>query len=57
MRCSGRRHGWTPDASHFLHLLGNAAPLIAFCAYLVKDIIWLRAIMSEDLARKLKERG
>lgn len=38
---------WTPpwmDASRFLHLLGNAAPLIAFCAYLVKDIIWLRAL-------------
>jgi hypothetical protein len=33
---------WT-DASHFLDLVGNAAPLIAFCAYLVKDIIWLRA--------------
>jgi hypothetical protein len=32
------------DASQFLHFVGNAAPLIAFCAYLVKDIIWLRAL-------------
>jgi len=38
---------WAPpwmDASRLLHLVGNAAPLIAFCAYLVKDIIWLRAL-------------
>lgn len=45
--------GWTAgfeifgvamDASHLLDLVGNAAPLIAFCAYLVKDIIWLRVL-------------
>ncbi len=38
-----RASPWT-DPSRFLHLVGNAAPLIAFCAYLVKDIIWLRAL-------------
>ncbi len=27
-----------------LNLAGNAAPLIAFCAYLVKDVIWLRTL-------------
>jgi hypothetical protein len=42
---------WT-DASHFLDLVGNAAPLIAFCAYLVKDIIWLRARPSPSRANR-----
>ena len=32
------------EASHLGDLVGNAAPLIAFCAYLVKDIIWLRTL-------------
>jgi hypothetical protein len=32
------------EGSHMLDLVGNAAPLIAFCAYLVKDIIWLRTL-------------
>ncbi len=36
--------GAATDASHLLDLAGNAAPLIAFCAYLVKDIIWLRTL-------------
>ena len=36
--------GMAMDASHLLDLVGNAAPLIAFCAYLVKDIIWLRVL-------------
>jgi Cyclic nucleotide-binding domain len=36
--------GATMEASHFWDLVGNAAPLIAFCAYLVKDIIWLRML-------------
>jgi hypothetical protein len=36
--------GATMEASHLADLVGNAAPLIAFCAYLVKDIIWLRTL-------------
>ena len=36
--------GAATDASHLLALVGNAAPLIAFCAYLVKDIMWLRVL-------------
>lgn len=36
--------GAAMDAPHLLDLVGNAAPLIAFCAYLVKDIIWLRVL-------------
>ena len=37
----------TMEASHLvkpIDLIGNAAPLLAFCAYLVKDIIWLRTL-------------
>ena len=36
--------GAAMEGSHLLDLVGNAAPLIAFCAYLVKDIIWLRTL-------------
>lgn len=36
--------GAVMEGSHLLDLVGNAAPLIAFCAYLVKDIIWLRTL-------------
>jgi len=36
--------GVAMDDSHLLDLVGNAAPLIAFCAYLVKDIVWLRVL-------------
>ena len=32
------------EGSHLLDLVGNAAPLIAFCAYLVKDMVWLRTL-------------
>lgn len=36
--------GSAMDGAHLLDLVGNAAPLIAFCAYLVKDVIWLRTL-------------
>ena len=36
--------GAAMNTSQVLDLVGNAAPLIAFCAYLVKDLIWLRTL-------------
>jgi len=43
--------GVTVEGSHLLDLVGNAAPLIAFCAYLVKYIIWLRTLTIVSSAR------